>query len=30
MYGSYGFYDECKRRYSIKLWKRFIDLFDCA
>ena len=25
----YGFYDECKRRYSIKLWKRFIQLFDC-
>jgi serine/threonine-protein phosphatase PP1 catalytic subunit len=25
----YGFYDECKRRYSIRLWKRFIQLFDC-
>jgi len=24
----YGFYDECKRRYSIKLWKNFVDLFN--
>ena len=24
----YGFYDECKRRYSIKLWKLFIRVFD--
>ena len=24
----YGFYDECKRRYSIKLWKSFQDLFN--
>ena len=24
----YGFYDECKRRYSVKLWKIFIDLFN--
>ena len=24
----YGFYDECKRRYSIKLWKAFTDLFN--
>ena len=24
----YGFYDECKRRYSIKLWKPFQDLFN--
>ena len=24
----YGFFDECKRRYSIKLWKLFIDLFN--
>jgi len=23
-----GFYDECKRRYSIKLWKSFQDLFN--
>ncbi len=23
----YGFYDECKRRYSIKLWKTFGDCF---
>ena len=25
----YGFYDECKRRYNIKLWKTFCDVFDC-
>ena len=25
----YGFYDECKRRYSVKLWKRFADVFNC-
>lgn len=25
----YGFYDECKRRYNIKLWKMFIDVFNC-
>lgn len=25
----YGFYDECKRRYSIKVWKCFIDCFNC-
>jgi len=25
----YGFYDECKRRYSIKLWKLFGDVFNC-
>ena len=24
----YGFYDECKRRYTVKLWKIFIDLFN--
>lgn len=24
----YGFYDECKRRYSIKLWKIFTDCFN--
>jgi len=24
----YGFYDECKRRYSIKLWKQFCDMFN--
>uniref|UniRef100_A0A8C5XZG7 Serine/threonine-protein phosphatase n=1 Tax=Microcebus murinus TaxID=30608 RepID=A0A8C5XZG7_MICMU len=23
----YGFYDECKRRYNIKLWKTFTDCF---
>eukprot|EP00746_Dinoflagellata_sp_MGD_P002635 gnl/MRDRNA2_/MRDRNA2_105160_c0_seq1.p1 gnl/MRDRNA2_/MRDRNA2_105160_c0~~gnl/MRDRNA2_/MRDRNA2_105160_c0_seq1.p1 ORF type:complete len:1066 (+),score=191.69 gnl/MRDRNA2_/MRDRNA2_105160_c0_seq1:78-3275(+) len=25
----YGFYDECKRRYNIKLWKQFCDAFNC-
>jgi serine/threonine-protein phosphatase PP1 catalytic subunit len=25
----YGFYDECKRRYNIKLWKTFTDSFNC-
>ncbi|KAF0701320.1 Aste57867_8170 [Aphanomyces stellatus] len=25
----YGFYDECKRRYNVKLWKLFSDCFDC-
>eukprot|EP00161_Ancyromonas_sigmoides_P004499 TRINITY_DN1454_c2_g3_i2.p1 TRINITY_DN1454_c2_g3~~TRINITY_DN1454_c2_g3_i2.p1 ORF type:complete len:400 (+),score=162.13 TRINITY_DN1454_c2_g3_i2:690-1889(+) len=25
----YGFYDECKRRYGIKLWKTFTDCFNC-
>ena len=23
----YGFYDECKERYSIKLWKSFVEMF---
>ncbi|AIO00834.1 serine/threonine protein phosphatase pp1(5.9), putative [Leishmania panamensis] len=25
----YGFFDECKRRYSVKLWKLFTDTFNC-
>ena len=25
----YGFYDECKRRYNLKIWKNFVDLFNC-
>merc|ERR1739848_127190 len=25
----YGFYDECKRRYNIKIWKMFCDVFNC-
>lgn len=24
----YGFYNECQRRYSLKLWKLFTDLFN--
>ncbi|CAM8949200.1 unnamed protein product [Rhodiola kirilowii] len=25
----YGFYDECKRRFSVRLWKTFTDCFNC-
>ncbi|CAA6673339.1 unnamed protein product [Spirodela intermedia] len=25
----YGFYDECKRRSSVRLWKIFTDCFNC-
>ncbi|KAH8283462.1 hypothetical protein KR018_002984 [Drosophila ironensis] len=25
----YGFFDECKRRYSIKLWRAFVDCYEC-
>jgi len=25
----YGFYDECRRRYSVKLWKSYCNAFDC-
>ena len=28
VYRIYGFYDECKRRYNIKLWKTFTDCFN--
>lgn len=24
----YGFYDECKRRASVKIWKSFVDTFN--
>merc|ERR1712190_1201 len=24
----YGFYDECKQRYNVKLWKTFCDVFN--
>jgi len=24
----YGFYDECKRRYNVKVWKCFCDVFN--
>ena len=24
----YGFLDECKRKYSLKLWKEFINVFN--
>jgi len=25
----YGFYDECKRHFSVRLWKLFTDCFNC-
>ena len=25
----YGFYDECKRRYSVRLWRLFSACFNC-
>ncbi|KAF4357916.1 hypothetical protein F8388_005397 [Cannabis sativa] len=25
----YGFYDECKRRFNIRIWKTFTDCFNC-
>ncbi|KAI8595354.1 Metallo-dependent phosphatase-like protein [Dissophora ornata] len=25
----YGFYDECKRRASVKMWRAFVDVFNC-
>ena len=25
----YGFFDECKRRVSIKIWKCIVDVFNC-
>ena len=25
----YGFFDECKRRYNIKMWRVFCDCFNC-
>lgn len=28
-FSSAGFYDECKRRYNVKLWKTFTDCFNC-
>ena len=24
----YGFYDECKRRYNVRLWRNFTELFN--
>ncbi|BET00003.1 serine threonine-protein phosphatase [Nesidiocoris tenuis] len=26
---SFGFYDECKKRYNYKLWKAFNEVFNC-
>ena len=26
--GIYGFYDECKRRYNVRIWKSFTELFN--
>ncbi|CAN1765969.1 Serine/threonine-protein phosphatase PP1, partial [Linum perenne] len=25
----YGFFDECKRRFNVRLWKTFTDCFNC-
>ncbi|QHO23776.1 Serine/threonine-protein phosphatase [Arachis hypogaea] len=25
----YGFYDECKRRFNVRMWKTFTDCFNC-
>eukprot|EP00210_Caulerpa_lentillifera_P002037 g1952.t1 len=25
----YGFFDECKRRYNVRLWRTFTDCFNC-
>lgn len=25
----YGFYDECRRRFSVKMWKHFCNTFNC-
>ncbi|CAH2058688.1 unnamed protein product, partial [Thlaspi arvense] len=25
----YGFYDECKRRFNVRVWKVFTDCFNC-
>ena len=25
----YGFYDECRRRFSVKVWKQFCNTFNC-
>jgi len=25
----YGFYDECKQRFTVKIWKTFCDVFNC-
>lgn len=25
---AYGFYDECKRRYSISVWREFCECFN--
>jgi serine/threonine-protein phosphatase PP1 catalytic subunit len=26
---TYGFYDECKKRFNIKIWKLFCECFNC-
>ncbi|KAH8370171.1 hypothetical protein KR093_002476, partial [Drosophila rubida] len=25
----YGFYDECKRRFTVRLWRCFVDCYNC-
>lgn len=26
---QYGFFDEVKRRFSVRMWKKFVDVFNC-
>jgi len=26
---TYGFFDECKRRYNVRLWRVIVDAFNC-
>ena len=26
---QYGFFEECKRKYSVRMWKKFSDVFMC-
>lgn len=26
---QYGFYDECKRRFTVRLWRGFVDTYNC-
>ncbi|XP_034652849.1 serine/threonine-protein phosphatase alpha-3 isoform [Drosophila subobscura] len=25
----YGFFDECKRRFTVKMWRTFVDCYNC-
>uniref|UniRef100_A0A7S1PYE5 Serine/threonine-protein phosphatase n=1 Tax=Neobodo designis TaxID=312471 RepID=A0A7S1PYE5_NEODS len=26
---QYGFFDDCKRKFSVRMWKMFVELFNC-